>query len=195
MRIKLLTLTAALMVGAGVSAQEPFYGTFDEPQHEVAISYGLYPVTDFMDMYPDLFGELVETGNRTGTVSLSYIYKLSEIVGVGGAFAFAGYGGNYIEPAGNPTYKNFFSLLPQAKFNWYAWRSLTLYSRAAAGVTLVDLREGNDVPANPEYDKTKAAFIWQLSPIGIEVGRTFAVYAEAGFGAIGTAMLGIRCRF
>jgi hypothetical protein len=194
---KLFVAVFALVVSAaGVSAQEPDYESLfaPEPTHEISLSYGLWPVTDFVDMFADMFDGLMNTNSHTGAASMSYIYKLNDLIGVGGALVFAGYSGDTTQP-GLPMYKNFYAILPQAKFNWYRSRTVTLYSRAAAGVTIAALRGRYSAPENPEYNKAEAAFIWQLSPIGIEVGRTFAAYAEAGFGAMGSAMLGIRFKF
>ena len=36
--------------------------------------------------------------------------------------------------------------------------------------------------------------MYQVSPIGIEVGRQIAGFVEVGFGHMGTAMAGIRYR-
>lgn len=61
------------------------------------------------------------------------------------------------------------------------------------GVLIAD-RQYQVGPAVDDGD-TAATFTFQVSPIGVELGRTIAGFAEAGFGATGVLTLGVRARF
>lgn len=122
---------------------------------------------------------------------MGYMYRLTPSLTVGGMFVYSGnmsstVGGGYI-------YDNFYSILPQVKFVWYRSGIVGLYSRLAAGVLIAD-RQYQVGPAVDDGD-TAATFTFQVSPIGVELGRTIAGFAEAGFGATGVLTLGVRARF
>ena len=201
-----MTVCAAVLVAGAAGAQEtPSFPARDLPAaydtyprlsfHDVSLGYGVMPINDVTGIMDDLLPSLVGTGEiakrKTGSVNMGYMYRLTPSLTVGGMFVYSGnmsstVGGGYI-------YDNFYSILPQVKFVWYRSGIVGLYSRLAAGVLIAD-RQYQVGPAVDDGD-TAATFTFQVSPIGVELGRTIAGFAEAGFGATGVLTLGVRARF
>ena len=83
--------------------------------------------------------------------------------------------------------------MPTAKFNWLNRGIVTLYSKVATGIYIGSV---SDCKVNDlDKDKTSVGFAFQASPIGIELGKQFAFFAEAGLGNTGTVMAGFRVKF
>ena len=82
--------------------------------------------------------------------------------------------------------------MPTAKFNWLNRNIITRYSKVAAGIYIGSVSNG-DVK---DIDKSSAVgFAYQASPIGIEIGKQFAFFAETGLGFNGTVIAGFRAKF
>ena len=58
-----------------------------------------------------------------------------------------------------------------------------------------EIREFDGDRAEYNTDKTDFHFNWQVSLIGIEVGKSLRGFAEGGFGEQGVLMLGLRYKF
>lgn len=189
-----LTIIAVLaVIGTKAQTQTQFQDDwFLSPRNEITLSYGLVSINDFSNIMNNFFPSVGKIDGRpiwaTGSINLGYMYQLYDNLSVGGIFGYSGNMGNMTERGA--VIKNFFSIMPQAKYEWYRRGKIKLYSRLAAGVLVVSINNasGNtDIP-----DKTAASFTFQASPIGIEIGRYVAFFAEAGFGATGVLTMGIK---
>lgn len=164
--------------------------------HEVSLSYGMIPVNDITSvmsgLFPSVAGYDISERRGTGAVSLGYSYRLTPRITVGGILGYSGNMSVVLNNPGSYIYKNFYSILPQVKLEWYRSGIVTLYSRLAAGVSIINIKDQKGSMVNDEL--TAASFMFQVSPIGIELGYSVAGFLEAGFGATGVVMLGIRVR-
>lgn len=175
----------------------------EKPKHEISVSYGVYTVNQFAD----LFGtEIISFGILTsdikssmGAINVSYAYKFNKIISLGATYTYSAYKEDLflLKQYAGTSKNTFHSILPTVKFNWLNGGLVTLYSKAAVGVTIgVITPNYTDENGKTITDSgTSATIGFQVTPIGIEVGRKFAIFAEAGIGTMGTAAFGARLRF
>lgn len=206
-----LAVLAMLLIGGSASAQtshsqEPQgptslrmpYVDMMQYRHHVSLAYGMVSVYDVEPMLGGLFPELeasgLDEGVNMGAVTLGYGYQLSKQLTVGGVFSYAGqFGTIQTKPATYVVQQNFFSIMPQVKYNWLNRETWRLYSRVAAGVVVANVGYQDGTEINER--QTAVSFAFQVSPIGFEFGRVLAGFVEAGFGATGVLAVGIRKSF
>lgn len=174
-------------------------------QHEVSFSYGALPVFDLLNYYENHFNPADNSVNfyddkgKFGSFNISYLFFPDENWGIGFMYSYTN-SDKYIVSAKQPvgTFSNsFHTIAPSFKYNWFNRDFITLYSRVNVGISLatskVSFLSGQDHRA---VEKTKVTpfFMYQASPVGIEVGRQFAGFVEAGIGHMGTVVAGLRYR-
>lgn len=172
-------------------------------QHEVSLSYGGLPVVDLLGYYENYFtpsasqASLYDDKGKFGAFNISYLFYPDENWGVGLVYSYTNSDKlilNNKKIAGD-FYNSFHSICPSFKYNWYNYNFITLYSRVNAGVAIATTKASYISQKQVEQKTaTKAFFMYQVSPIGIEVGRQVAGFVEAGFGHMGTVMAGLRYR-
>lgn len=165
--------------------------------HDISLSYGFLTMNDITDVMKGLFeyslaDAPMEGSMRTGSMNLGYTYRLTPSLTVGGLFGYSGNAGN-IEGTASRVFTSYYSLMPQVRLEWYRKKAWTLYSRLALGVVIANVTQQTGTAIDNSL--TAAAFTFQVSPIGVELGRTVAAFAEAGFGATGVLTIGVRARF
>lgn len=165
--------------------------------HDISLSYGFLTMNDITDVMKGLFEYSLadvpmEGSMRTGSMNLGYTYRLTPSLTVGGLFGYSGNAGN-IEGTASRVFTSYYSLMPQVRLEWYRKKAWTLYSRLALGVVIANVTQQTGTAIDNSL--TAAAFTFQVSPIGVELGRTVAAFAEAGFGATGVLTIGVRARF
>lgn len=172
----------------------------------VFVQYGFAPISCFKGWTGDLFTPLKsykpEVDNQSmglGAITVGVTININKLIEVSIPLTYARNTGNYKKeyPLNiNSDYTdNWFSLTPNVKFNWYNSNSgnLMLYSRAGLGIATGN-RNVPDTNTGSHFD-SKVQFAFILSPIGIEVGKNIAFFAEAGIGQTGTVSMGLRFRF
>lgn len=174
-----------------------------QSKHEVAVSYGLYTANEFANMFGTpviTFGLLTsDIKSSTGAVNISYTYRLNKVVALGGTYTYSAFKEDlfFKKTYSGSADNTFHSIMPTAKFNWFNSGMVSLYSKVAIGVTIYSITtsytDENNTPVSASASSIGIGF--QASPIGIEVGRKFAIFAEAGIGCMGTGQLGARLRF
>lgn len=172
-------------------------------QHEVSLSYGGLPVVDLLGYYENYFtpsasqASLYDDKGKFGAFNISYLFYPDENWGVGLVYSYTNSDKlilNNKKIAGD-FYNSFHSICPSFKYNWYNYNFITLYSRVNAGIAIATTKASYISQKQVEQKTaTKAFFMYQVSPIGIEVGRQVAGFVEAGFGHMGTVMAGLRYR-
>lgn len=157
------------------------------PKNEISVSYGLGSAAD-INLFVKGFVFYMFSADEedfkidgTGSVAAEYFRQVSPLVSVGGVFV---YNGVTTTQENVTTRKNYFSLLPGVKFNWYQREWFGAYSKFSAGVKLIHTPEATNVK-----------FATQASLLGLEVGKRLRIFGEAGFGDQGAMLLGLRYRF
>ena len=173
-------------------------------QHEVSLSYGGLPVADLLHHYERYFDpsaesvDLYDDKGKFGALNISYLFYPDEDWGIGLVYSYTNSDKRIL--AGDKIVGDFFnsyhSICPSFKYNWYNYNFITLYSRVNAGIGIATAKASfiNEENKPDEDTRVKAFFMYQVSPIGIELGRQMAGFVEVGFGHMGTAMAGIRYR-
>lgn len=172
-------------------------------QHEVSLSYGGLPVVDLLGYYENYFTpsasqtSLYDDKGKFGAFNISYLFYPDENWGVGLVYSYTNSDKRILNnnKIAGDFYNSFHSICPSFKYNWYNYNFITLYSRVNAGVAIATTKASYISQKQVEQKiATKAFFMYQVSPIGIEVGRQVAGFVEVGFGHMGTAMAGLRYR-
>lgn len=197
---KSLLLLAVMLFSFGFQTRAE---DWTDLQHEVSISYGGLPVLDLLDYYEGYFkpsGDNVgfyDDKGKFGSLNLSYIFYPDENWGLGLVFSYTNSDKRIVNKASimGDFSNSFFTIAPSFKYNWFNYDFITLYSRLNAGVSIATA-QASYVGERTRQEKTevKAFFMYQASPIGIELGRQIAGFVEVGFGHMGTAMAGLRYR-
>ncbi len=161
-------------------------------RHEVSVSYGAAVTTNWLDGFNDFWTGLFTDSDTSiqgwGAITAGYNFRLTRNFSLG-AQAVYSTNKNGFKNSDLQFTNRYWSVMPNAKWNWLNLRIVTLYSRAAAGISFAKAKvDGGE-------SDTSTQFAFQVSPIGIEVGGRLAGYAEAGIGVSGSIMAGVRYRF
>jgi len=192
---------AAMMATMSVHAQN------DDPKNEIGISYGVG-----LSLLGDGIGDAVSTGlvggifgykyenyKEFGTLSVEYFRHLNNPRwAVGGIIAYArstqdvmrDNGSKYIDRT-----RNYYTVMPAAKYYWVNKSHFGLYSKAAVGVMIVNVNE--KLPSSGESkSENELRFMGQLSALGLEAGaKHVRAFIEAGVGEQGIVLAGVRAKF
>ncbi len=179
---KLLMAAVVLAMAVPAAAQ-------GSRRSEISVSYGLAPVTDWIDAYSDL---LTASGSDTdltgwGAVTVGYSFRVIGSLRVGAQVAYSS-NTQEIRGAGSDIRNRYWTLMPNVKWNWLNLKIVSFYTRVGAGVSFAKAEVGG------QNDKS-TLFAFQVSPVGVEVGGRIAAYAEAGIGTSGCLLVGGRYRF
>ena len=176
--IKKLLMAAAVVVMAVPAAAQ------GSRRSEVSVSYGVAPVTDWIDSYSDMLTGLFTNAN---TDLEGYSFRLIGSLRLGAQVVYSS-NTQEVRGAGSEIRNRYWSLLPNVKWNWMNLKVVSFYSRLGAGASFSRSEVGG------ESDKS-TQFAFQVSPVGVEVGGRVAAYAEAGIGTSGCLLVGVRYRF
>ena len=196
---KLTFLFAALMAVVTLQAQD------EKPRHEIGVSYGV-GVSLIGDgighsigsgIFENLFGYEWTDKKEFGTLGLEYFYHLADNprVALGGILTYARYGED-VEKGGvkqGDRKRTYVSLMPSVKYYYVDGKNFGLYSKAAVGVMLLNVKStmGGQSDSNSEV-----RFMGQASLLGLEAGsQNFRGFLELGVGEQGIALVGLKCKF
>ncbi len=201
---KLLLLFLLSAMPAGVFAQEepavvrvrrPF-----TPQHELRLTAGAYPLlpsmSDWEGCAAGIFHDRTHRGPvyTSGTWSLSYDYRFKKWFDLGLTLSYYGeYSRSYSNRDSSPVGRNrahALTVMPAVRFTWVNTGWVRMYSTLGLGATLSGGRfDHNSEPFRDGF------IAFQLTPVGIAVGRSLFGFAELGLGAQGVFMMGIGYKF
>ena len=183
--IKKLLMAAAVVAMAVPAAAQ------GSRRSEVSVSYGVAPVTDWIDSYSDMLTGLFTNANTDlkgwGAVTVGYSFRLIGSLRLGAQVVYSS-NTQEVRGAGSEIRNRYWSLLPNVKWNWMNLKVGSFYSRLGAGASFSRSEVGG------ESDKS-TQFAFQVSPVGVEVGGRVAAYAEAGIGTSGCLLVGVCYRF
>lgn len=177
--MKKLFLIATLIVAyLGVNAQG------QAPKFEIAVAYGVANNTRTTNS----FYKGAYKGKRLdywGPVSAEFFYRPLKQLGVGVVGVVSG-----CKWSDNPNAKSvFITVMPAVKYNWLSKKNFSMYSKTAAGLTVVTAEKHG-----PVSDYEILWFNFQVSLVGLEFGGALRGFAELGVGEQGI-MGGIRYKF
>lgn len=174
-----------------------------QEKNEISVGYGTVPNSSLLSMFTGLtvisssLGTVKYTDWKcTGAFSAEYFHRVSPRFSVGGAAVYVRSSRDILilKNIEGEAKVNFFTLMPSVKYEWLQKKDISLYSKAAAGITLrsekqsctgADEFTGNDIFPNV-----------QVSLLRVEAGGlSLRGFAEIGYGEQGMVMAGLRYRF
>lgn len=145
-------------------------GSTRKPVADVSLGYG------YMSYY---------IGESINNINLSFSSNIVAELSLGGTFSF-----NALKSSLNA--KDSFSALINLKYNWYARPNVYLYSRIGFGFHSYNNSYSSNNTLHISENKTLG---YQITPIGVEVGRRIRFYSELGYGNNGCFEFGLRVKF
>lgn len=197
-KLSLLVLIIAFVQSANAQ--------FETKRHEVALSYGVITIGQMLDVFSDVVGDVFTLGHATtknreftGAIGLQYAFQPVRWLGVGAVACFDRSTADVYqkEVQVGTTETNYFTIMPIAKFNWFDFRIVGMYSKCGFGYTIRST-EGNDFreESNTINSNTDGIVAFQISPVCLQVGTpTIRGFAEFGLGSQGVVNVGVKYRF
>lgn len=88
------------------------------------------------------------------------------------------------------------TVTPHLRLNWKEWGNAMLYSKVAVGVTFIGDSYTNTGKESYDVQSKKQHFFgYQVSPLGLMIGKKAGGFIEVGFGSYGIAQAGFCYRF
>ena len=180
---KILFLAAAVLFCMPLFAQDH--------RSEITVSYGYAPTSNWSDSFSaikDLVSDAKTDISGWGAVTVGYNFRLLGPLSIG-AQVVCSTNDQKIRSTGTDIRNRYWAVMPNVKWTWLNLKIITLYSRGAIGAAF------SKAEIEDAKDEHATRFAYQVSPIGITVGGRLALYAEAGIGASGSILAGVRYRF
>lgn len=172
--------------------------TFNFYSHQISIGYGFSSAPSLIGNYEGNVesGHLYSDGSYWGNTNVNYTYRYSDLITFGLGYTYTGMKRDIYSQGSLKGHSevNINIIMPEFKTDWYKNDFITLYSRAAAGVAIANIKD-DYIDDKKNNSNTTVKFAFQASPIGIELGREFAFYVEAGYGYQGILIAGFRYNF
>ncbi len=169
----------------------------------VTFGYGYSPVTAhdryankrFPFMENNAPNAKTEKGHITGcfgTVSFGINYEITPWLELNVPFVYSHNNGRqaFRDVQRTDQKDDWFTVLPNLRINWVRNNWLSVYTRAGIGFGL-----GNRWVSVDADQSAKAIFGWQVSPVGVEMGKgNFCFFVEGGYGFTGMVSAGIKLK-
>ena len=174
--MKKMILCTAIAVASAVGA--------NAQKAEITASYGAYTQMDATNMHDGWHGE----NTAWGALNLGANFRVTNKLWIGPSYTFSS-----TTTKGGPEHSSiaYHAIMMNARYGYYRNSIVSLYAKVGLGVDISHMQPlGRD-----SYNKTYCAF--QLVPIGaqVDLSRSWAMYAEAGFGAQGMFQFGFKYKF
>lgn len=223
-RLILFTLAGVMLSAGGAYAQKgrtitPFTPrvtdstgkkVYVQPQEvrrsriAVTVGYGYSAVTSY-DSYANKRFPFVENNSpgahnvpaghitsSIGPISIGINYEITPWLELNVPFVYSHTKGRqeFRNVTQNGQKDDWFTILPSLRINWVRNNWLSVYTRAGVGVGL-----GNRWVSVDVDQSAKAIFAYQVSPVGVEMGKgNFCFFVEGGYGFTGAVSAGIKLK-
>ena len=151
---------------------------------EVTLSYGAYTQMDAMDMKDGWKG----VNTAWGALNVGANFKVAPNIWIGPSYTFSS---TTTKGGSESSHIAYHAVMFNGRYHYYSNSIVSLYAKVGLGVEFSYMQpRGLD-----NYTKTYCAF--QIVPVGAQVDltRSWAMYAEAGFGAQGLFQFGFKYKF
>ena len=152
--IKKLLMAAAVVAMAVPAAAQ------GSRRSEVSVSYGVAPVTDWIDSYSDMLTGLFMNANTDlkgwGAVTVGYSFRLIGSLRLGAQVVYSS-NTQEVRGAGSEIRNRYWSLLPNVKWNWMNLKVVSFYSRLGAGASFSRSEVGGESGKSTQFAAMIAA--------------------------------------
>ena len=173
----------------------------------ITVGYGYSPVTSYNSyankrfpfVYNNSQSQSFPPGDITscfGTISLGFNYEITPWLELNVPFVYSHSKGwqecilGGVQDNSGYQKDDWVTILPNLRINWMRNNWLSIYTRAGVGVGI-----GNRWVSCDADQTTKAVFAYQVSPVGVEMGKgNFCFFVEGGYGYTGMVMAGIKLK-
>ncbi len=178
----------------------------EKRQSRIAITfgYGYSAVTSYDSYANGIFpftennspsAQNVPAGHITGslgTISVGFNYEINPWLELNIPFVYSHNNGRqeFREATRTGQKDDWFTILPTLRINWVRNNWLSVYTRAGIGIGL-----GNRWVSVDQDQSAKAIFAYQISPVGVEMGKgRCCFFVEGGYGFTGAVTAGIKLK-
>ena len=195
----LVMVAAAMMAAASANAQS------ENLRHEISLSYGIGSIAQLGEGIGEGLASIFsdteyDDGFILGPISAEYFYHFNNPrLAVGALASYSKWDSDIQKKSGSQEKvgerkRNYWAVMPAIKWYWLNKNTVGLYSKAAAGPAFLSSTE-KDLKTSTSKDDSSTYFLFQLSFFGVEFGKQFRGFAEAGFGEQGFLQAGVRYKF
>ena len=196
---KILVMVAvALMTTMSVNAQ------CENLKNELNLSYGIGSTSHLGDGLGEGLGSIFsdtefDDGSTLGPISVEYFRHFNNPrLAIGGFISYSKWDSNILKKKGDhekvgERKRNYLTVMPSVKWYFVNKNSFGLYTKGAVGTTFYNSTQ-EDLAGKTEKDSS-THFMYQLSFIGLEVGKQVRGFFEAGIGEQGFLQAGIKYKF
>ena len=191
-------VAVALMTAMNVNAQ------CENLKNELSLSYGIGSTSHIGDGLGEGLGSIFsdtefDDGTIFGPVSLEFSRHLNNPrLAIGGFISYSKWDSDILKKRGNhekvgERKRNYLTVMPSVKWYLVNKNSFGLYTKGAVGATFYNSTQ-DDLAGETEKDNS-THFMYQLSFIGLEVGKQVRGFVEVGIGEQGFLQTGIKYKF
>ena len=196
-----IALSLLLLSGAAMQAQR--LGTENPNEFRIGIGIPLYYGSYYnyhYDPYYNASYRFIYT-NRTTIVpsfSISYFYQFKSWLAFGGTFNYAGRYATvqnlYTGEQDGKNSENYFSITPTVRFDWLRTKYVKMYSSIGLGLN-IEMDRSSSLMTNTNRRDCYFLPSYELTFVGLAVGRTVFGFAELGSSSNTLFRAGIGYRF
>jgi hypothetical protein len=194
-KVGLLAIACLLFWDADVYGQQK--------KHLLEAGLGIWNTNEMLNTFSDMIVsslpndmEMKDDGSY-GSMHLGYKYHSSRIFAVGG-FAAYDYAKSKGFLNGNETgrfYKTHYTFALEAELTYLPLGGFNMYALAGIGETFYHLNYKNNSDKRMNDSDTNLYTTFQITPIGVRIGRNAGAFLELGFGYRGILNAGLFARF
>lgn len=198
-----LSLVIFMLSTLPLSAQETQFN------NRVSAGVGALTAPDLLEITSSfvtivISGGTVYSGNisSTGAAFLNYDHQLSSSVSVGMGLTYSRLTRDLMFRIADEEIKagtgssDYYTFMGRFNHTWLKSEWVRLYYTAAFGFTIIHDKAEIEAKYKPVDNSDNSFHVaFQLTPVGIEIGKTFSVFAEGGLGYNGLVAAGLSYKF
>jgi opacity protein-like surface antigen len=174
-----------------------------ERKHTLEVGIGLWNTNEIVNTFSDMIVSSLpdqikmKDDHSYGSIHLGYKYNLTDRIALGGVAAFD-YAKSKGFIAGNDVgifHKRHYTLAFEAEYAYIRSGILTIYGLIGAGGTLYTLKYEDQYNSDLNDSNSNPYATFQVTPIGLRLGKNAGGFLELGFGYRGIINAGIFARF
>lgn len=180
-----------------------------QPNNRISAGAGVLTAPDLFEITSSFITIVISGGtvtsenvSSTGAAFLNYDHQLSSSVSVGMGLTYSRMTRDLMLKIADEEVKagtgssDYYCFMGRFNHTWLRSEWVRLYYTAAFGFTIIHDKADIDAKYKPVDNSDNSFHVaFQVTPFGIEVGKTFSVFAEGGLGYNGLIAAGLSYKF